>query len=153
MEDFQMDIGREDLPPVELIREKLIAPSELTRISLASTAALEEGECSETYADLECPIVAFDTKASSQVSETDSTDGKGYSKNTIRICALSIVRKELEPAEGESEEMVTSFKYMATKVLFSHALTAVCILMANWAAGDSLRCSCILFQAPCPGYA
>lgn len=112
MEDFQMDIGREDLPPVELIREKSVAPSELTRMSRASTPALEEGE--ETYADLECPIVAFDTKASSQVSETDSTDGKGYSKNTIR--ALGIVRKELEPVEGESEEKVMSFKYMATKV-------------------------------------
>ena len=112
MEDFQMDIGGEDLPPVELIREKSVAPSELTRISRASTPALEEGE--ETYADLECPIVAFDTKASSQVSETDSTDGKGYSKNTIR--ALGIVRKELEPVEGESEEKVMSFKYMATKV-------------------------------------
>lgn len=110
MEDFQMDIGGEDLPPVELIREKSVAPSELTRISRASTPALEEGE--ETYADLECPIVAFDAKGSSQVSETDSTDGKGYSKNTIR--ALGIVRKELEPVEGE--EKVISFKYMATKV-------------------------------------
>jgi cohesin complex subunit SCC1 len=114
MEDFQMDIGRDDLPPVELIREKSVAPSELTRISRASTPALEEGEGNETYADLECPIVAFDTKASSQVSETDSTDGKGYSKNTIR--ALGIVRKELESVEGE--EKVMSFKYMATKVRF-----------------------------------
>jgi cohesin complex subunit SCC1 len=122
MEDFQMDIGREDLPPVELIREKSVAPSELTRISRASTPALEEGEGNETYADLECPIVAFDTKSSSQVSETDSTDGKGYSKNTIR--ALGIVRKELEPVEGEGEEKVMSFKYMATKVrFFSRALT------------------------------
>jgi cohesin complex subunit SCC1 len=112
MEDFQMDIGGNDLPPVELIRDKSVAPSELTRMSRASTPALEEGE--ETYADLECPIVAFDTKASSQVSESDSTDGKGYSKNTIR--ALGIVRKDLEPVEGE--EKVMSFKYMATKVRF-----------------------------------
>jgi cohesin complex subunit SCC1 len=116
MEDFQMDIGGEDLPPVELIREKSVAPSELTRMSRASTPALDEGE--ETYADLECPIVAFDTKASSQVSETDDSDGKGYSKNTIR--ALGIVRKELEPVEGEDVEKVMSFKYMATKVRFFH---------------------------------
>jgi cohesin complex subunit SCC1 len=109
MEDFQMDIGGNDLPPVELIRDKSVAPSELTRMSRASTPALEEGD--ETYADLECPIVAFDTKASSQVSESDSTDGKGYSKNTIR--ALGIIRKDLEPVEGE--EKVMSFKYMATK--------------------------------------
>ena len=125
MEDFQMDLGREDLPPVELIREKSVAPSELTRISRASTPALEEGEGNETYADLECPIVAFDTKASSQVSETDSTDGKGYSKNTIR--ALGIVRKELEPVEGESEEKVMSFKYMATKVRFFACTNVLCV--------------------------
>jgi len=113
MEDFQMDIGKEDLPPVELIRQKSAAPSELTRISRASTPALEEGD--ETYADLECPIVAFDMKGSSQVSETDNggtnSDGKGYSKNTVR--ALGIIRKELEPVEGE--ERVMSFKYMSTK--------------------------------------
>ncbi|KAH9993233.1 hypothetical protein BJV77DRAFT_999450, partial [Russula vinacea] len=119
---FQMDIGREDLPPVELIREKSVAPSELTRISRASTPALEEGEGNETYADLECPIVAFDTKSSSQVSETDSTDGKGYSKNTIR--ALGIVRKELEPVEGEAEEKVMSFKYMATRYATRRAAAA-----------------------------
>ena len=110
MEDFQMDIGGEDMPPVELIRDKSVAPSELTRMSRASSAALEEGE--ETYADLECPIVAFDMKSSSQVSESDNNDGKGYSKNTIR--ALGIVRKDLEPVEGE--EKVMSFKRMATKV-------------------------------------
>ena len=117
MEDFQMDMGGEDLPPVELIRDKSVAPSELTRISRSSTPALEEGE--ETYADLECPIVAFDTKASSQLSESDSTDGKGYSKNTIR--ALGIVRKELEPVQGE--EKVISFNHMATKVRFSFTYT------------------------------
>ncbi|KAI9510936.1 Rec8 like protein-domain-containing protein [Russula earlei] len=113
MEDFQMDIGREVLQPVELIREKSAAPSELTRISRASTPAQEEGE--ETYADLECPIVAFDMKGSSQVSESDGagtgTDGKGYSKNTVR--ALGIIRKELDPVEGE--EKVMSFNHMATK--------------------------------------
>ncbi|KAH9979069.1 Rec8 like protein-domain-containing protein [Lactifluus volemus] len=110
LEDFQMDIGAEDLPPMELVREKSAAPSELTRISRASTAALEEGE--ETYADLECPIAAFDMKGSSQVSESDNAaDGKGYSKNTIR--ALGIIRKELEPVEGE--EKVMSFNHMTTK--------------------------------------
>jgi cohesin complex subunit SCC1 len=77
----------------------------------------------ETYADLECPIVAFDTKASNQVSETDSTGGKGYSKNTVR--ALGIVRKELEPVEGE--EKVLSFKYMATKVRVFTYTNVVCV--------------------------
>ncbi|KAI9442635.1 Rec8 like protein-domain-containing protein [Lactarius indigo] len=116
MEDFQMDISGEDIPPVELVREKSVAPSELTRISRASTPAVEAAEGEETYADLECPIAAFDMKGSSQVSEDSagaSSDGKGYSKNTVR--ALGIVRKELELAEGDSEDKVMSFNHMATK--------------------------------------
>jgi cohesin complex subunit SCC1 len=125
MEDFQMDLGKEDLLPVELLREKSVAPSELTRISRTSTPALEEGE--ETYADLECPIVAFDMKGSSQASETDNagatTDGKGYSKNTVR--ALGIIRKELEPVEGE--ERVMSFKHMATKVRTCTHTSVLCM--------------------------
>ncbi|KAH9027706.1 Rec8 like protein-domain-containing protein [Lactarius pseudohatsudake] len=107
MEDFQMDVGGEDIPPVELVREKSVAPSELTRISRASTPAVEAAEGEETYADLECPIAAFDMKGSSQVSEDSAganSDGKGYSKNT-----------ELEPAEGDGEDKVMSFNYMATK--------------------------------------
>jgi cohesin complex subunit SCC1 len=117
MEDFQMDLGGADIPPVELVREKSVAPSELTRISRASTPAVEAGEGEETYADLECPIAVFDMKGSSQMSEDSagaSSDGKGYSKNTVR--ALGIVRKELEPAEGDGEDKVMSFNHMATKV-------------------------------------
>lgn len=116
MEDFQMDIGGEDIPPVELVREKSVAPSELTRMSRASTPAVEAAEGEETYADLECPIAVFDMKGSSQVSEDSagaSSDGKGYSKNTVR--ALGIVRKELEPVEGDGEDKVMSFNHMATK--------------------------------------
>ena len=152
MEDFQMDLGQGDLPPVELIREKSVAPSELTRISRASTpAAMDEGE--ETYADLECPIVAFDMKGSSQTSEADNagatTDGKGYSKNTVR--ALGIIRKELEPVEGE--EKVMSFKHMATKVrLCARALTYDAFTDGSWSAGNSPRSSSILLRAPLPGH-
>jgi hypothetical protein len=117
MEDFQMDIGGEDIPSMELVREKSVAPSELTRMSRASTPAVEAAEGEETYADLECPIAVFDMKGSSQMSEDSagaSSDGKGYSKNTVR--ALGIVRKELEPAEGDGEDKVMSFNHMATKV-------------------------------------
>jgi len=77
---------------------------------------VEAAEGEETYADLECPIAVFDMKGSSQVSEDSagaSSDGKGYSKNTVR--ALGIVRKELEPPEGDSEDKVMSFNHMATK--------------------------------------
>lgn len=117
MEDYQMDMGGEDIPPVELVRDKSVAPSELTRMSRASTPAVEAAEGEETYADLECPIAVFDMKGSSQVSEDSAganSDGKGYSKNTVR--ALGIVRKDLEPAEGDGEDKVMSFNHMATKV-------------------------------------
>ena len=149
MEDFQMDIGGEDIPPVERIREKSVAPSELTRISRASTPAVEAGEGEETYADLECPIAVFDMKGSSQVSEDSAganSDGKGYSKNTVR--ALGIVRKELEPAEGDAEDKVMSFNHMATKVTI---LTPppVRTLMALFPVDPPCSGS-VLFRASCP---
>jgi cohesin complex subunit SCC1 len=151
MEDFQMDIGKDDLPPVELIREKSVAPSELTRISRTSTPALEEGE--ETYADLECPIVAFDMKGSSQASETDNTgattDGKGFSKNTVR--ALGIIRKELEPVDGE--EQVMSFKRMATKVRKSRIFVCYLYTDCRWVTGNAPCSSGILLRASCPWHA
>lgn len=151
MEDFQMDIGKDDLPPVELIREKSVAPSELTRISRTSTPALEEGE--ETYADLECPIVAFDMKGSSQASETDNTgattDGKGFSKNTVR--ALGIIRKELEPVEAE--EKVMSFRRMATKVRKSCIFVCYLYIDCGWATGNAPCSSSILLRASCPWHA
>ncbi|KAI0259262.1 Rec8 like protein-domain-containing protein [Gloeopeniophorella convolvens] len=115
MEDFQMDVSAAEPAPVELVRDKSLAPSELTRISRVSTPAPEEAEGEETYADLACPIAVFDMKGSSQVSEADSSagsDGKGYSKNTMR--ALGVIRRELEPAEDEAEK-VLSFRHMSTK--------------------------------------
>ncbi len=153
MEDFQMDLGGDDIPPVELVREKSVAPSELTRISRASTPAVEAAEGEETYADLECPIAAFDMKGSSQVSEESagaSSDGKGYSKNTVR--ALGIVRKELEPSESEAADKVLSFNHMATKVTIptphpTRAYTDGCCF-----AGDPPRSGSLLFRAPRPRY-
>ncbi|TFY66264.1 hypothetical protein EVG20_g4815 [Dentipellis fragilis] len=116
MDDFQMDVGEVPPPPeadtaLERARSRSLAPSELTRMS---TPAIEEGE--ETYADLECPIAIFDMKGSSQPTDRDtpSVDSKGYSKNTAK--ALGIVRKELQPVEGEEDvEKVMSFKNMTEK--------------------------------------
>ena len=149
MEDFQMDIGGEDIPPVELVRGKSVAPSELTRISRASTPAVEAAEGEETYADLECPIAAFDMKGSSQVSEESagtSSDGKGYSKNTVR--ALGIVRKELEVAEDDDQDKVLSFNHMATKVTVPPHFQLVRTLMVF--TGDPPRSGSVLFRTPRP---
>jgi hypothetical protein len=82
------------------------------------------------------------------VSETDNggtnSDGKGYSKNTVR--ALGIIRKELEPVEGE--ERVMSFKYMSTKVSVLMHTDFIYSLISVGSAGDSSRCCGILFRAP-----
>ena len=120
VEEFQMDLGdiaggdADIALDVQRARSRSLAPSELTRLS---TPGLDEPE--ETYADLECPIAVFDTKGSSQSSEsTEGVDSKGYSKNTMK--ALGIVRKELQPDdEHEEEEKVMSFKKMSTKVIIS----------------------------------
>ncbi|KAI0312344.1 Rec8 like protein-domain-containing protein [Amylostereum chailletii] len=118
-EEFEMgggDFGSGDadvsLPQAQEERANSLVPSELTRMS---TPGMEEIEGEETYADLECPIAAFDMRGSSQATDTTGTDGKGYSKNTVR--ALGIVRKELQPIEGDEgdEEKVLSFNKMATK--------------------------------------
>lgn len=122
MDDFQMELPPDvEMPQIggdmdpEVERAKSVARSELSRMS---TPALgEEGD--ETYADLECPIAAFDMKGQSQASETTSSsseDGKGYSKNTVK--ALGIIRRELQPdEEGDEEtEKSMSFRKMTHKV-------------------------------------
>jgi cohesin complex subunit SCC1 len=148
MEDFQMDIGGEDHTTMELVRREVGRTVGAYSHLPSEHPALEEGD--ETYADLECPIVAFDMKGSSQVSETDNggtnSDGKGYSKNTVR--ALGIIRKELEPVEGDGEERVMSFKYMSTKVRALMHTNFIYLLISVGSAGDSSRCCGILFRAP-----
>lgn len=115
-DDFQMDVPEfelpADLPPEERERSRSV----LSALSRMSTPAPPEGH--ETYADASCPIAMFDNRESqSQEASTQasSDDGKGYSKNTVK--ALSIIRRELQPVEGEGEEDKSlSFKRMADKV-------------------------------------
>jgi hypothetical protein len=82
---------------------------------------------------------------SSRVSETDiggtSTGWKGYSKVTVR--AVDIIRKELEPVEGE--EMVMSFKHMATEacVLMHTGIFSIFLILVG-SAGDSTRLVALL---------
>ncbi|EMD37715.1 hypothetical protein CERSUDRAFT_114350 [Gelatoporia subvermispora B] len=121
LDDFQMEIPEFEMAPgdmaIQAIREKSATLSALSRLS---TPGLErEGE--ETFADMTCPIAAFDDRAGqsqsqSQLTEsTPSEDSKGYSRNTVK--ALTIVRRELRPTPGEEhdEEKVVSFKKMSQK--------------------------------------
>ncbi|KAI0030791.1 Rec8 like protein-domain-containing protein [Vararia minispora EC-137] len=88
------------------------APSELTRMSTPGVD--EEGEGRETFADAECPIAEFDARGVSQATDTLGSDGKGYSKHTVK--ALRILRRGLEPSPEQSdEEKMVSFNQMATK--------------------------------------
>ena len=114
MDDFQMDINE------DMERAKTPGLSELSRLStpMADGALVDDGD--ETYADLACPIATFDLRPSqSQTAEKEleavDREGKGYSKNTIG--ALTIIRKELQPAvEEEAEDKVLSFRKMSDKV-------------------------------------
>jgi cohesin complex subunit SCC1 len=88
---------------------------------MADGVPLEDGE-EMSYADLACPIAAFDLRPSTQSqamekeAEKEDGEGKGYSRNTVK--ALGIIRKELQPAVGAEEavEKVLSFRKMSDKV-------------------------------------
>lgn len=115
-DDFQMEIPSDVLvarQDIKVSRAGSLAPSELTRLSTPGV----EGEGEESYADLTCPIASFDVRpaqSSSQSHETDgeSSEGKGYSKNTMK--ALAIARKEMQPTD-DGEERVMSFARMSQK--------------------------------------
>ncbi|KAL4078416.1 Rec8 like protein-domain-containing protein [Scleroderma yunnanense] len=115
VDDFQLEVpgefpvAQEDLGTD---RARSVAPSELTRLS---TPAVDGEEGEESYADLTCPIAAFDTRPSqsSQSQETDGdSEGKGYSKNTVK--ALAVIRQELQPIDN-GEGRVMSFAKMSQK--------------------------------------
>lgn len=118
VDDFQMEVDLGPMPemgglPEQRERSKSVL-SDLTRLSTPGVEARFE-EPEESYADAACPIVVFDpqpTHGESREPPVDS-EGKGYSKNTIK--ALSIIRKELQPAQGEEDERKLSFKKMSDK--------------------------------------
>ncbi|KAF5326155.1 hypothetical protein D9611_000150 [Ephemerocybe angulata] len=127
-DDYQLDIanGVENIG-LEGARSRSVSLMPSTRSRLSTPGAdgvWGEGEAS--YADLSCPIAIFDSRhpAQSQMTQEEVQDvpelqeegagaeDKGYSKNTVK--ALSLIRKELQPAEdGASPKM--SFNTMAAK--------------------------------------
>lgn len=129
IDDFQgLDIP--DIPDtgIERGRSRSAVPSERSRMS---TPAIENGvfdDEQETYADASCPIALFDERSSQSQSQKESeasqSDGKDYSRNTVK--ALNIIRKELQPAENDDEEeKVMSFNKMSEKVSFPLILRAL----------------------------
>ncbi|KAF8650449.1 hypothetical protein AX16_005251 [Volvariella volvacea WC 439] len=120
IDEFQLEVPNISLVTGEVdadvrARSKSLAPSERSRLTTpALDADLVEGQ--ESYIDVTCPIATFDVRPSSQGSEADSDvrdEGKGYSKNTIK--ALSIIRRELQPSVGTTQEKVMSFRNMSQK--------------------------------------
>ncbi|KAL0570511.1 sister chromatid cohesion protein 1 [Marasmius crinis-equi] len=122
IDDFQLNIPEfedagMDLPPVEeRARSKSAAPSALSRLSTPGPGGVfDEGD--ESYADASCPIAVFDSRPSQTQSGQDEepveTEDKGYSKNTVK--ALSVIRRELRPVDGEEEDKFLSFEKMAGK--------------------------------------
>ncbi|KAJ7188332.1 Rec8 like protein-domain-containing protein [Mycena filopes] len=115
LDDYQLEVP----PELEVdVRGKSAAPSELSRLSTPMHDAMAFDEGVESYADATCPIVMFDVKPSTQSqavedAEPIENEGKGYSKNTVK--ALGIIRKELNPVDGEEEDKVLSFRKMADK--------------------------------------
>ncbi|KAL1705021.1 Rec8 like protein-domain-containing protein [Schizophyllum commune] len=96
LDDFQLDVP--DLPTAhEALDRRSAAPSE-HRSSRFSTPAFQFEEEGETFADASCPIAAFDARSASQTQQ-EASESKGYSRNTLK--ALSIVRRELRPIEGD----------------------------------------------------
>ncbi|KAL1750065.1 Rec8 like protein-domain-containing protein [Schizophyllum commune] len=98
LDDFQLDVP--ELPTAhETLDRRSAAPSE-HRSSRFSTPAFHFEEEGETFADASCPIAAFDARSASQTQQ-EAPESKGYSRNTLK--ALSIVRRELRPTEGEAD--------------------------------------------------
>lgn len=156
MDEFQIDI---DLHPdlsgdIVIAQDNPVTPrGDDTRLS---TPAADLAEDLETYADVDCPIAAFDIRPTQSQSANQSqpqeeqNDGdevdqkKGYSRNTVK--ALSIIRKELDPTTNlDGGEKVLSFTRLSEKVCIR--LGQLRILLNNPYIGITSRCLLVLFRA------
>ena len=92
-----------------------------------------------------------ETQSQEASTQASSDDGKGYSKNTVK--ALSVIRRELQPAEDEEdEEKVMSFKQMANKVHSCLHIFFSLSLRSSSSSGYQASSRCILLRMPCPRY-
>jgi len=113
IDDFQLDVPPFD--PVAMDLDRARSKSVLSRMSTPAADGIFPGEGDENYADADCPIAMFDVQAQTQTqgTEKDVQPVDTYSKNTVK--AISVIRKELRPTEGDAEEKVLSFTKMADK--------------------------------------
>ncbi|KIK67116.1 hypothetical protein GYMLUDRAFT_37150 [Collybiopsis luxurians FD-317 M1] len=114
VDDFQLDVPPFDPTIVDLDvdRAKSAAPSERSRLSTpALDGIFPEEDDANNYANADCPIAMFDVQTQSQATDVQAVDT--YSKNTVK--AISVIRKEVRPTEGDAEGKVLSFKKMADK--------------------------------------
>lgn len=116
IDDFQLDVPPFDPATVDIERAR--SKSVASRMSTpAMDGGTFPGEGDENYADADCPIAMFDIQTQqtqTQGTEKDVQPVDTYSKNTVK--AISVIRKELRPTEGDDEEKVLSFTKMADKV-------------------------------------
>ncbi|KAF5389353.1 hypothetical protein D9757_004287 [Collybiopsis confluens] len=112
VDDFQLDVPAFD-PAVDLDldRGKSAAPSERSRMSTPAIDGLFPEEDVTSYADADCPIATFDVQTQTQGTDVQAVNT--YSKNTVK--AISVIRRELRPTEGDDENKVLSFKRMSDK--------------------------------------
>lgn len=107
MDDFQLNLDDDELG----------LRADDTRLSTpAADGDMHDLEDGQAYADLSCPIAVFDTKQATQEErevEDANDNGRGYSKNTTR--ALAIVRRELQPVNGQARTEPLSFVKMSEK--------------------------------------
>ncbi|KAJ3752963.1 Rec8 like protein-domain-containing protein [Lentinula raphanica] len=116
IDDFQLDVPQFDPANVDLdrARSKSAAPSQHSRLSTPAIDGVIPEEGDDNDANVTSLISAFDAQTQTQASGTGDVHAvESYSKNTVK--AISVVRKELRPIEGDAEEKVLSFKKMADK--------------------------------------
>ncbi|KAJ4468149.1 Rec8 like protein-domain-containing protein [Lentinula aciculospora] len=117
IDDFQLDVPQFDPADVDLDRARLksAAPSVHSRMSTPAVDGIIPEEGDENYANADCPIASFDAQTQTQASTTgkDVQAVDNYSRNTVK--AISVIRKELRPTEGDDEDKMLSFTKMADK--------------------------------------
>lgn len=135
LDDYQLDVPEFDVG-MDLDGRGKTPGTDRSRMSTpaADGGLLDDGE--ETYADATCPIAMFDSRPQTQTqtqtqgtereaeAEPADTEGKGYSKNTVK--ALAVIRRDLKPVDGDDvEEKVLSFRKMSDKVCSLHLISFV----------------------------
>ncbi|KAF9070059.1 Rec8 like protein-domain-containing protein [Rhodocollybia butyracea] len=113
VDDFQFDAAAVDMNMDHMDRVSEHSKSRMSTPAAHGDVFPEEGD-DEHSANAACAISAFDAQTQTQAgTEKDVQAVDTYSKNTVK--AISVIRRELQPMEGDEEEKVMSFRKMADK--------------------------------------